>query len=151
MSLIPRNYRLVVLEVWVQYGTLRQRYVSLRHRYLSRRHSRANSRVPNPYKMSRMGSPRLRLSSNLARMNPTASRKLLKPLSALREPTSGPPKSKNQNISPNSRSNAPAAAMLQECLEKLRVLGSISGPLAQGCVTFQGTARRIFDALINKF
>ncbi len=59
-----------------------------------------------------MGSPWLRLSSNSARLNPTASRNLLKPLPALREPISGPKFQKNLNISPNSRSTAPAAAML---------------------------------------
>ncbi len=60
--------------------------LSFRHRYLSRRHSCANSRVQNPLKISRMGSPWLRLSSNSARMNPTASKNLFKPLPALREP-----------------------------------------------------------------
>ena len=48
------------------------------------------SNVPKPYFWSRIGSPWLRLGSNLARMNPTASRNLLKPLPALREPISGP-------------------------------------------------------------
>ena len=47
-------------------------------------------RVQNPQKLSRMGSPWLRLSSNSARMNPTASKNLFKPLPALREPTWGP-------------------------------------------------------------
>ena len=79
-----------------RYVSRRHRYVSLRHRYLSRRHSCANSRVQNPQKLSRMGSPWLRLSSNSARMNPTASRNLFKPLPALREPIFGP---KSQNIS----------------------------------------------------
>ena len=48
------------------------------------------SYVPKPYFWSRIGSPWLRLGSNLARMNPTASRNLLKPLPALREPISVP-------------------------------------------------------------
>ena len=47
--------------------------------------------------MSRIGSPWLRLGSNSARMNPTASRNLFKPLPALREPISGPKyRTKNQ-------------------------------------------------------
>ena len=52
------------------------------------------SYVPKPQFWSRIGSPWLGLSSNLARMNPTASRNLFKPLPALREPISGPKYSK---------------------------------------------------------
>ncbi len=48
------------------------------------------SYVPKPQFAPRLGSPRLGLSSNSARMNPTASRNLLKPLPPLREPISGP-------------------------------------------------------------
>ena len=54
------------------------------------------SYVPKPYFWSRIGSPWLGLGSNLARMNPTASRNLFKPLPALREPISGP-KYRKQN------------------------------------------------------
>ncbi len=46
--------------------------------------------VPKPYFWSRIGSPWLGLSSNSARMNPTASKNLFKPLPALREPSWGP-------------------------------------------------------------
>ncbi len=53
------------------------------------------SYVTKPSFWSRIGSPWLRLGSNLARMNPTASRNLLKPLPALREPISGPKFRKN--------------------------------------------------------
>ena len=48
------------------------------------------SYVPKPQFWPRIGSPWLGLSSNSARMNPTASRNLFKPLPALREPISGP-------------------------------------------------------------
>ena len=48
------------------------------------------SYVPKPQFWPRIGSPWLGLSSNSARMNPTASRNLFKPLPALREPIFGP-------------------------------------------------------------
>ncbi len=54
------------------------------------------SYVPKPQFWSRIGSPWLGLGSNLARMNPTASRDLLKPLPALREPIFGPKSQKTK-------------------------------------------------------
>ncbi len=55
------------------------------------------SYVPKPQFWSRIGSPWLGLGSNLARMNPTASRNLFKPFPALREPIFGP-NNKKTNI-----------------------------------------------------
>ena len=46
--------------------------------------------VPKPQFWPRIGSPWLDLGPNSARMNPTASRNLFKPLPPLREPVSGP-------------------------------------------------------------
>ncbi len=58
------------------------------------------SYVPKPQFWSRIESPWLGLGSNSARMNPTASRNLLKNLPALREPVSGP--KSQQKKRPNS-------------------------------------------------
>ena len=62
--------------------------------------------VPKPHFWSRIGSPWLGLGSNLARMNPTASRDLLKPLPALREPIFGPKSQKNSIYGQTPRDEA---------------------------------------------
>ncbi len=60
------------------------------------------SYIPKPQFWSRIGSPWLGLGSNLARMNPTASRNLFKRLPALREPVFGPKSKKNVKKKPHS-------------------------------------------------
>ena len=55
------------------------------------------SYVPKPQFWLRIGSPWLGLGPNSARMDPTTSRNLLKPLPPLREPVSDPKYQKPEN------------------------------------------------------
>ncbi len=63
----------------------------------------AGQQISDPHALTcfgpRIGSPWLRLSSNSARMNPTASRNILTPLPALHEPVSGPKSKQNLRCS----------------------------------------------------